>query len=108
MDDLYLPQRVRDALRIASLTITQDVKSSRILSGFQSLVPPNCIVIRQGEPTRVPSKDLVVGDVVSLQTGVRVPADMRCLTCKSQSQLKQLLFVLIWLAVLTISELDIF
>ena len=58
----------------------QDVKSSRILSGFDSLVPPDCIVIRGGEPTRVPSRDLVVGDVVSLQTGVRVPADMRCIT----------------------------
>lgn len=37
----------------------------------------------------MPSKDLVVGDVVSLQTGVRVPADMRCITGKRCSTVER-------------------
>jgi P-type E1-E2 ATPase len=87
----------------------QDIRSTRILKGFDSLVPPDCTVIRDGVPTRVPSKDLVVGDVVVLSTGARVPSDMRVVLSRglridksmltgeagrSFSQLKPFLYIL--------------
>jgi P-type E1-E2 ATPase len=43
-------------------------------------VPPECIVIRDGCPISVLSKDIVVGDLVVLQTGAKVPADIRAVT----------------------------
>ena len=41
------------------------------------LVPENAVVLRDGTLTTIPSSELVVGDVVQLSTGQRVPADMR-------------------------------
>eukprot|EP00953_Heterococcus_sp_UTEX-ZZ885_P025254 13729-Heterococcus_DN1.PRE.1 len=61
-------------------TYYQDVKAIRILSGFQTLVPSECIVIRDGCPVSVLSKSIVVGDLVVLQTGGKVPADIRAIT----------------------------
>jgi magnesium-transporting ATPase (P-type) len=58
----------------------QDVKTTRMLSGFGTLVPDECIVIRDGCPVQVLSKDLVIGDLVVLQTGAKVPSDIRAVT----------------------------
>jgi magnesium-transporting ATPase (P-type) len=51
-----------------------------MLSGFGTLVPDECIVIRDGCPVQVLSKDLVIGDLVVLQTGAKVPSDIRAVT----------------------------
>ncbi len=40
-------------------------------------------VVRDGKPTTVPKKDIVVGDVVILNTGQEIPADGRLLESKS-------------------------
>ena len=45
------------------------------------LIPSECICIRDGQPTRVPASKLTVGDLVKLEIGIRVPADMR--VCQS-------------------------
>jgi len=36
-----------------------------------------CVVVRSGQPMEVPPQQLVVGDVVVLEAGERVPADVR-------------------------------
>lgn len=61
----------------AGFTLAQEVASSAAVSGFGRLVPPTCIVLRGGMPRRLPTSQLVVGDVVQLGVGQRVPADMR-------------------------------
>lgn len=38
---------------------------------------PNCIVLREGEEVEIASSELVPGDIVCLQAGDRVPADLR-------------------------------
>jgi sodium/potassium-transporting ATPase subunit alpha len=58
----------------------QDLSTSRILAGFRDLVPTTCIVIRGGVPVRLSAAELAVGDVVQLETGARIPADMRVLS----------------------------
>lgn len=42
-------------------------------------------VIRNGAPTSIPRRDVVVGDIVMLNTGDEIPADGRLLQCISMS-----------------------
>lgn len=42
-------------------------------------------VIRNGEPTSVPKRDIVVGDIVRLDTGADIPADGRLLEATAMS-----------------------
>ena len=55
-------------------TFSQELLTAHTLAGFRNLIPGSCIVIRDGAPTRVAAAELVVGDVVQLETGGRVPA----------------------------------
>jgi Ca2+-transporting ATPase len=41
------------------------------------MAAPNAQVIRDGEPLTIPSRELVVGDVVSIEAGNYIPADVR-------------------------------
>jgi sodium/potassium-transporting ATPase subunit alpha len=58
-------------------TFFQELQSSRVLSVFKQMLPGKCIVIRAGVPTLVPASQLVLGDIIQLQAGSRVPADIR-------------------------------
>ena len=53
------------------------MQSSKVLSGFKKLVPSNCTVLRSGNLMDIQSEQLVVGDIVILTAGSRVPADIR-------------------------------
>jgi sodium/potassium-transporting ATPase subunit alpha len=55
----------------------QELQATRILKGFATLVPSDCIVVRNGHPITITAAQLVVGDIVHLQTGSRVPSDIR-------------------------------
>eukprot|EP01042_Synura_sphagnicola_P000588 gene588-637_t len=54
-----------------------------VLSSFAALIPPDCVVVRDGKPTKISASELVVGDIVNLETGLRVPSDMRILSCSN-------------------------
>lgn len=57
----------------------QDHQSSNIMNSFKSLLPQACKVVRNGAETRIPVEDVVVGDVVIVNGGDKVPADIRIL-----------------------------
>ncbi|XP_063896359.1 sodium/potassium-transporting ATPase subunit alpha-like [Helicoverpa armigera] len=59
----------------------QEAKNAAVMSGFEKLVPPNAVVIRDGLRKTVPNADLVLGDIVEMSGGDIVPADVRILTC---------------------------
>lgn len=61
----------------------QDAKSSRIMESFKNLVPQYAIVIRGGEKKNIKAEELVVGDIVEVKFGDRVPADFRVLKAQS-------------------------
>jgi len=67
------------ALAIVSLVAAvQEWRSEEALSKLADLVPHTCTVVRNGQVRdHYPAKDLVVGDLVVLSTGDRVPADCR-------------------------------
>uniref|UniRef100_A0A914HXZ3 Sodium/potassium-transporting ATPase subunit alpha n=1 Tax=Globodera rostochiensis TaxID=31243 RepID=A0A914HXZ3_GLORO len=58
----------------------QESKSSKIMESFKNMVPTYALVIRDGEKTQILSSTLVVGDVVEVKGGDRIPADLRILT----------------------------
>ncbi|EEZ98712.1 sodium/potassium-transporting ATPase subunit alpha [Tribolium castaneum] len=55
----------------------QEHKSQKIMESFANMVPPKATVIRGGETMTIMSKDLVIGDLVELKFGDRIPADIR-------------------------------
>ncbi|GMT21342.1 hypothetical protein PFISCL1PPCAC_12639, partial [Pristionchus fissidentatus] len=54
-----------------------DRKSIILMDGFNSLIPPMAHVIRDGEEKDLPCADVVVGDIVTVSGGDKVPADIR-------------------------------
>eukprot|EP01117_Protostelium_nocturnum_P010230 TRINITY_DN366_c0_g1_i1.p1 TRINITY_DN366_c0_g1~~TRINITY_DN366_c0_g1_i1.p1 ORF type:complete len:1187 (-),score=476.65 TRINITY_DN366_c0_g1_i1:175-3735(-) len=55
----------------------QDLKAERALSALTSLSAPTCTVLRNGEREIIDPSTLVPGDVVLIEEGNRVPADLR-------------------------------
>lgn len=59
------------------MTYYQERQAANIMSALKSLIPQQTVVIRDGRESRVPATELVVGDLVRLGIGDRVPADMK-------------------------------
>lgn len=55
----------------------QEGKAENALLAIMSMTKTNCMVVRDGTLKSIDSTDLVPGDVVMLQAGDRVPADVR-------------------------------
>jgi Ca2+-transporting ATPase len=60
---------------VIGITFYQERKTERALEALRDLSSPRALVIRGGEKLRIPGRDVVVGDVVLLAEGDRVPAD---------------------------------
>ncbi len=61
----------------------QEGKAERALDAIQSLLAPQAMVVRGDEQKSIPATNLVVGDLVILQAGDKVPADLRLIQEKS-------------------------
>jgi len=59
------------------ITILQETRTERALAALRDLSSPRALVIRDGRPQRIAGRDVVVGDIVLLHEGDRVPADIR-------------------------------
>lgn len=57
----------------------QESKAEAALQSLQSMVHTEATVIREGHERRVPSQELVPGDLVVVEAGDKVPADVRLL-----------------------------
>jgi magnesium-transporting ATPase (P-type) len=63
----------------SALGTYQEFNAERSASSLQKLMKIKARVRRDGKETEVPSEDLVPGDIVLLESGMKVPADMRLL-----------------------------
>ncbi|MGY1606699.1 cation-translocating P-type ATPase [Geodermatophilus sp. SYSU D00700] len=63
----------------AVVGFVQEGRAEQALSALADLVQPEATVVRDGAAHRVPAADVVVGDLVELVAGDRVPADLRLL-----------------------------
>ncbi len=60
-----------------ALGFAQEWRAERALAALRQMLSPKAIVIRDGVPQEIEGQDLVPGDLVELETGARVPADIR-------------------------------
>ncbi len=58
-----------------ALTLYQEGKTERAIEALRDLTSPRALVIRDGQPLRIPGRDVVRGDLLKLSEGDRVPAD---------------------------------
>jgi Ca2+-transporting ATPase len=61
----------------AVIGFTQERKAEGAVLALMQLVVPHARVVRDGRDEEIDSRDLVPGDVVLLESGARIPADLR-------------------------------
>lgn len=61
----------------AIIGVFQESKAEKSLDALEKLSAPHCKVIRDGEHKIIESRELVVGDIVEIETGDSIPADIR-------------------------------
>lgn len=61
----------------------QERNSEKAMDALKNMTKPFCTVVRQGKVSEIKSEDLVVGDIVILEAGDIVPADLRLLETTS-------------------------
>ncbi len=66
----------------ALLGFIQEGKAEDALRAIMSMTKTQCMVVRCGTLKSIDSADLVPGDIIVLQAGDRVPADIRLFFCK--------------------------
>lgn len=77
-DNLYLGIVLATVVIITGVfSYFQERKASNIMDSFKNLVPDQANVIRDGQTQTVLARELVVGDVVMVKGGDRIPADLR-------------------------------
>ena len=59
------------------IVISRQRQTEHVLDALRELSSPRALVMRDGKLKRIPSQELVIGDVFSLQEGDRVAADGR-------------------------------
>ena len=64
-------------LMVIGLTLYQEMRAENALQALRDLSSPWATAWRDGSPQRVPATALVVGDMVQVTEGDRVPADAR-------------------------------
>jgi Ca2+-transporting ATPase len=64
---------------VIAMTFVQKRRSQAALDALRDLSSPRALVLRDGAAVRIPGKDLVVGDIVLMAEGDRVPADIELL-----------------------------
>ena len=67
----------------AVLGTVQTVKAAQSLDSLKQMSAPEAKVHRQGSVIPIPSSQVTVGDIVSLEAGDYIPADGRILECAS-------------------------
>ena len=66
----------------AVIGFVQEGKAENALRAIRQMLSPNAIVLRNGKQITIPAEELVPGDVVLLQSGDKVPADLRLFRVK--------------------------
>ncbi len=73
-----------DAITIAAIVVLnsivgfiQEYRSEKAMEAMRKLTAPKARLMRNGKEIMVPSKEVVPGDIVLLESGDRVPADCR-------------------------------
>ena len=69
----------------AAVGVIQEKKAADALEALKKMTAPNARVLRNGEESIVPASELVPGDIVYLEDGAIVPADIRIINDNNMS-----------------------
>jgi magnesium-transporting ATPase (P-type) len=61
----------------AIIGVIQEGKAERALDAIRNMLSPNATVLRGGQRREIPAEQVVIGDIVLLASGDKVPADLR-------------------------------
>jgi len=64
------------------LAYFQEAKSNRAVEKLRALVQTNSNVIREGKEIEIPMSEIVPGDILALDAGALIPADIRLISSK--------------------------
>lgn len=64
----------------------QNRKSEDLMASFKNMMPTSISVRRDGNVRKLDAKELVVGDIIILKGGDKVPADARVIDCSDDMQ----------------------
>ena len=64
------------------LAYVQEHRSSRAVEKLHAMVQTNCLVMRDAKEFDIPMTEIVPGDIVILQAGALIPADLRLISAK--------------------------
>lgn len=67
----------------AVIGYVQEAKAEGAIASLAKAVTTEASVVREGQTLRIPSRDLVPGDIVLLASGDKVPADLRLLQVRN-------------------------
>lgn len=67
----------------AVIGFVQEGRAEQALNAIRGMIDPRATVIRDGHRTTIPADAVVPGDIVFIESGDRVPADLRLLRCRS-------------------------
>ncbi|XP_032116740.1 sodium/potassium-transporting ATPase subunit alpha-4 [Sapajus apella] len=82
-DNLYLSIVLTVVVVITGcFSYYQEAKSSKIMESFKNMVPQQALVIREGEKMQINVQDVVLGDLVEIKGGDRIPADLRLISAR--------------------------
>jgi len=82
-DNLYLGVVLTAVVTVTGIfSYYQESKSAKIMESFKNLVPQFARVYRDGKKVDLEAKRVTVGDIVDIQFGDRIPADVRVIESK--------------------------
>ncbi|MBY0576175.1 MAG: cation-transporting P-type ATPase [Gallionellaceae bacterium] len=61
----------------AVIGVLQEGKAERALDAIRNMLSPNATVLRDGRRREIPAQQVVIGDIVLIASGDKVPADLR-------------------------------
>jgi Ca2+-transporting ATPase len=59
------------------LGFVQEYRAERAIEALRQMAAPTATVLREGREVEIPARDLVPGDVIHLEAGDKIPADVR-------------------------------
>ena len=83
-DNLYIAGALLVVVFLTGIfTYYQQRKSGKIMESFAKMIPPTAKVLRNGKVESIEARFLVVGDIVKIEGGDKVPADLRIISASS-------------------------
>ncbi|CAF1914042.1 unnamed protein product [Rotaria magnacalcarata] len=62
---------------VVTVAFIQENRAEKEIEALRRLVPPKCVCIREGRSQQIFARELVPGDLCILESGDRIPADLR-------------------------------